>query len=818
MKRLHPDLARVINALGISELNDVQKAAAKGGLYTKNGDYALVSQSRTGKSFAGSLLVANEMFKHMITEPETPAISIFIAPFHASARETSNLLSQLFGWFLRPLVLVGEVRQSEILVQLSKGLSPNVIIATPGAIQDIIRVKSAREWLVGRKIVSVIYDDVHSILHDPNRGSTLLEISDFFRNCLSCKPRTLVISAVFDNPERLEKLFNVKLLVDTTDYKPPEFELVKYKTTGEKKEQLNKLLEVLAEQGQRTLIYMKMISNIESLLNESGQELIDLVSYDLDPLVRSRLEKIAKVLDDLHYPQSKFVTRGIGCYHGQMDEEHRWFIEWAFRRKHLRFLFGTESLAYGVNTPVSHVVMESPGIDEIFRQSMMARAVRLRKGWGTPGTCTVFTKTIKNVKELERVYFKPTLPLRFINNSNISKILIGKIGHGMMNSESDRKELSDRLGLLFTKGSTERVLKELGKIEPALVAGTTNTGFTLTPIGEAAFRSGLSAEQSRVIINGIRMIASKGVKPTEFDLLLLINIADLLDEPPSKTRKVVDESLQKFLETSVESAILSQILDTDVEIEWRVPIEYATLLYTHSSEELNFDQNTRKSVRRLLLDVRRFTPNFAAFLDTLKEEKAFGEEKEYYEVIKKLLSLLGAKKISEVLFGSEKSGSSFRGKDLTFIDFGDIEKSIDATLTSRLSPQEKIQILDLLDTVENTTSAFVNLLSKSKDDEDANAALDTVLNFSKEGRIGSNLVRALEEEGVVERGTMDGLMNSFSERVEEIQNRTDAPAKAARVLVSLFTGDIVGLATGGIKAAKLVLGRARGKVDTSGLS
>jgi len=818
MKRLHPDLARVINALGISELNDVQKAAAKGGLYTKNGDYALVSQSRTGKSFAGSLLVANEMFKHMITEPETPAISIFIAPFHASARETSNLLSQLFGWFLRPLVLVGEVRQSEILVQLSKGLSPNVIIATPGAIQDIIRVKSAREWLVGRKIVSVIYDDVHSILHDPNRGSTLLEISDFFRNCLSCKPRTLVISAVFDNPERLEKLFNVKLLVDTTDYKPPEFELVKYKTTGEKKEQLNKLLEVLAEQGQRTLIYMKMISNIESLLNESGQELIDLVSYDLDPLVRSRLEKIAKVLDDLHYPQSKFVTRGIGCYHGQMDEEHRWFIEWAFRRKHLRFLFGTESLAYGVNTPVSHVVMESPGIDEIFRQSMMARAVRLRKGWGTPGTCTVFTKTIKNVKELERVYFKPTLPLRFINNSNISKILIGMIGHGMMNSESDRKELSDRLGLLFTKGSTERVLKELGKIEPALVAGTTNTGFTLTPIGEAAFRSGLSAEQSRVIINGIRMIASKGVKPTEFDLLLLINIADLLDEPPSKTRKVVDESLQKFLETSVESAILSQILDTDVEIEWRVPIEYATLLYTHSSEELNFDQNTRKSVRRLLLDVRRFTPNFAAFLDTLKEEKAFGEEKEYYEVIKKLLSLLGAKKISEVLFGSEKSGSSFRGKDLTFIDFGDIEKSIDATLTSRLSPQEKIQILDLLDTVENTTSAFVNLLSKSKDDEDANAALDTVLNFSKEGRIGSNLVRALEEEGVVERGTMDGLMNSFSERVEEIQNRTDAPAKAARVLVSLFTGDIVGLATGGIKAAKLVLGRARGKVDTSGLS
>lgn len=818
MKRLHPDLARVIKALGITEFNDVQKAAAKGGLYTKTGDYALVSQSRTGKSFAGALLVANEMFKYMSEALETPAVSIFITPFHASARETSNLLSQLFGWFLRPLVLVGEVRQSEILVQLSKGLSPNVIIATPDAIQDVIRVKSAREWLLGRKVLTVIYDDVHSILHDPSRGSILLEISDFFTKCLSSKPRSLVISAVFDNPERLEKLFNVKLLSDTTDYKPPDFNLVKYKTTREKKEQLNKLLEVLAEQGQRTLIYMKMISTIEQLLDENGYDLMDLVSYDLDPLVRSRLEKIANVLEELGYPQSKFITRGIGCYHGQMDDEHRWFVEWAFRRKHLRFLFGTESLAYGVNTPVSHVVMESPGIDEIFRQSMMARAVRLRKGRGKPGTCTVFTKTIKNVKELERVYFKPTLPLRFMNNSNISKILVGIIGLGMMNSEYDRKNLSDRLSLLFKKGSTERVLDDLSTIEPALIAGSNNAGFTLTPAGDAAFCSGLSAEQSRVIIDGINMIASKGGKPTEFDLLLLINAANVLEGHASKTKKELDEDLQKFLEESADSVILSQIIDTDDEIEWRIPIEYANLLYTHATEELSFEQSTRKSIRRLLIDVQRFTPNLVAFLDALKEKRAFGEEKEYYDVIKELLALLDSKRIAEVLFGSQKSSSSFRGKDLTFIDFGDIEKSIDATLTSKLSPQEKMKLLDLLDTVENTTSALVDLLSKPHDDEEAKSALDTVLNFSKEGRIGSNLVRALEEEGVVERGTMDGLMNSFSKRVEEIQNRTDAPAKAVKILVSLFTGDVVGLATGGVKAAKLVLGRARGKVDTSGLS
>ena len=79
-------------------------------------------------------------------------------------------------------------------------------------------------------------------------------------------------------------------------------------------------------------------------------------------------------------------------------------------------------------------------------------------------------------------------------------------------------------------------------------------------------------------------------------------------------------------------------------------------MYTHTSQELSFEHSIRKSVRRLLQEVRRFTPNLVAFLNTLKEKKAFGEEKESYEVIKKLISLLDSKRISEVLFGSEQVG------------------------------------------------------------------------------------------------------------------------------------------------------------------
>lgn len=818
MKRLHPELARVIRALGVSEFNEVQKIAAKNGFFTKSADFALVSQSRTGKSFAGTLLIANEMFKHISDESETPALSIIVAPFHASARETANLVSQLFGWFLKPLVMVGEVRQSEIIVRLSKGLSPNVLITTPGALQDIIRMDESREWLLSRKIVSVVFDDVHSILHDPVRGSTLIELSDFFRNRPSLKPRLIFLSAVFDQPQRLETLFNVKLIKDTTSYQAPIFNLVNYKSTSHKEQQLIEYLSDLAEEGQRTLIYMKMISSIDKLLFEHGTNLSELVTYDLDSLVRSRLEKIAKILEEMNYPHPEFITRGIGCYHGQLDEEHRWFVEWAFRRKHLRFLFGTEALAYGVNTPVSHVVMESPGIDEIFRQSMMARAVRLRRGEVKAGTCTVFAKTIEEKEALDRVYFQPKLPIRFLSEDNISRLILGMIGLDILHNEKDRKLLSGRLGLLFKKGSTERSMKELENCDFPLIMKGDDKSYRLTDLGKITFSSGLSTAQGQIILNGLKIITESGSKPTEFDLLLLLNASSILEREHAKTTKKLDEKLQSYLTSSIKSVLLSKIVDTKNESTWRIPIEYSIHVLTHTSEDIDFDFTIRKSASRILIDLRRFIPSFRDYLKGIQSYENHIAIAEYSDTAHELLHLLNSKKFCDRLSTDEKSNSSLSGKDLSFIDFGDIESSIDATLKSRLTPLQKIQLLDLLDTVETTTSAFVDLLSKSQVDEEAKLALDTVLEFSKEGRIGGNLLKALEEEGIVERGTLDNLWNSFSKRVDEIQERTDAPAKAAKVLLALFSGDVVGLATSSANAVRLILGRTRGKVDTRGLS
>ena len=164
-----------------------------------------------------------------------------------------------------------------------------------------------------------------------------------------------------------------------------------------------------------------------------------------------------------------------------------------------------------------------------------------------------------------------------------------------------------------------------------------------------------------------------------------------------------------------------------------------------------------------------------------------------------------------------KIDRNLRFKDLSFVDFGNIEQSIGETLTADLTPMQQARLIDLLETVQHTTMSFVSLLEKQKDNPESREVLDLICDFSQEGIVGRNLVKALEEEGVVERGTLDGLWHRFSNEVESIQKRTDAPAKAASVLFSLFTGDVVGLATSSIDAVKVALGRTR-KVDTSKIS
>jgi len=540
------------------------------------------------------------------------------------------------------------------------------------------------------------------------------------------------------------------------------------------------------------------------------------VTYDLDNMVRERLQHIAAILKELGFDNYQLIGNGVGIYHGQMDEMQRWFVEWAFRRRYLRFLFGTEALAYGVNTPVSHVVMADPGIDEIFRQSMMARAIRLRRGKIRAGDCTVFSKTITDPAILSRVYKSPKMPTRFVTNNQVASATLGLIGLGLLTNEAGRKAFSDDLGLFFKKGSTQRVMKELSKGDRPLIVAEKGKPFALTRLGTLAFASNISGYEAERIVEGICLLENIGQKPTEFDLLLLLSYALSLEDERSKPTEEMDADLQDFFQSHVESTLKERLIDTDLEPKWKRAIEYATLMYSAIDESVDFTPKTRKNAKRLLTDVSFYIHNFQSFILLLNDTGICKEASLDENTIKNLAKLLDSNLISQ-LQGDElgRSGQGLKWRDLSFVDFGEIEQSIGEVLRSDLPGVQKIRLIELLDAVESTTSSLVDLIARSQDEADSRETLDIICNYAEEGLVGSNLVKALEEEGIVQRGTTDQIWHSFSGRVEKLKKRTDAPAKAASVLISLFTGDVVGVATSGVGVLKEVAGRK--KVDTSGL-
>jgi hypothetical protein len=340
--------------------------------------------------------------------------------------------------------------------------------------------------------------------------------------------------------------------------------------------------------------------------------------------------------------------------------------------------------------------------------------------------------------------------------------------------------------------------------------------YALTPLGNATFTSSISFPIAQRILEGLKIIEKSGKKPTEMDLLLILNHASSLIGRKDKSGAELSEAAQETYLKDYESVLAKYIIDTDLESEWRKAVEFSLVVKNPSSRE-KLSLKTRKTKDRLRLELHLFLPNFTSFLIAVRDILPISEVTSE-KTIDGLLKIIGDDSFKELIIDPHsKIDRNLRFKDLSFVDFGNIEQSIGDTLTADLTPMQKARLIDLLETVQHTTLSFVNLLEKQKDNPESKEVLDLICDFSQEGVVGRNLVKALEEEGVVERGTLDGLWHKFSTNVEDIQKRTDAPAKAASVLFSLFTGDVVGLATSSIDAVKIALGRTR-KVDTSKIS
>ncbi len=338
-------IMRLLDELGIMELNPVQEQALKTG-YLHGRNLVVASPTGSGKTLIAKMAVFN---KRKV---------VYTCPLRALANEKYNEFRVFERFGKRVAISIGDLDSSDPWLE-----DYDIIITTNEKLDSLMRHHSP--WL--KKVDLLIVDEVHLI--DTDRGPTLENVIMRFR-CLYPKTQIIALSATIPNADELGDWLDAEVV--KSDWRPVKLELGVYldgvlETTegtyeieqGYKDELKNVVNHFLSE-GKNILIFATTRKSAESIAEQ------------LKPLVRrycvnnNKCEDLSKaVLSALETPTKQCkrlancVLDGVGFHHAGLVNEQRSAIEDAFRENVLRVICSTPTLAMGVNLPADVVIMRS---------------------------------------------------------------------------------------------------------------------------------------------------------------------------------------------------------------------------------------------------------------------------------------------------------------------------------------------------------------------------------------------------------------------------------------------------------------------------
>eukprot|EP01080_Neovahlkampfia_damariscottae_P000273 gene273-6688_t len=100
------------------------------------------------------------------------------------------------------------------------------------------------------------------------------------------------------------------------------------------------------------------------------------------------------------HPLLRALQKGIGVHHSGLPKEYKDYVETLFRGKHIKLVFATGTLAYGVNMPCKAVIFvsESKYLSPLIFNQMIGRAGR--RGYDKIGHVVFFNYPLKQVANL----------------------------------------------------------------------------------------------------------------------------------------------------------------------------------------------------------------------------------------------------------------------------------------------------------------------------------------------------------------------------------------------------------------------------------
>ncbi len=343
--KLIPDdrILRVLLESKIFELRKIQKEAIQKGLFFRK-SFLICAPSGSGKTLIGEICAIYNIFQEF-------GKSIYLVPYKALATEKYFHFKTLYSRFRVNI----ELSIGDYDVDDSKLEKADIIVTTYEKMDSIIRNFYDKEWIFD--IATIIIDEIHFI-GENSRGPRLESLIVRLNEILN-SPQIIGLSATINNPKFFNSWLNSlgnKTILITSDKRPVPLHF-QIEVSQNKKSTIQRYTKKTLENKGQVLIFVRT----RKATQKTASLLKSISHHFLEENEAAICKEISEKLDNLRGGNKelrKLVEYGIAFHHAGLLPKERKLVEDNYRRRILKVICCTTTLAAGVNVPARVVILK----------------------------------------------------------------------------------------------------------------------------------------------------------------------------------------------------------------------------------------------------------------------------------------------------------------------------------------------------------------------------------------------------------------------------------------------------------------------------
>jgi replicative superfamily II helicase len=343
--KLIPDdrLLRVLLESNIFELREIQKQAIQKGLFFRK-SFLICAPSGSGKTLIGEICAMHNIFQEF-------GKSIYLVPYKALATEKYFHFKKLYSRFKVNV----ELSIGDYNIDDSKLEKADIIVTTYEKMDSIIRNFYDKEWIFD--IATIIIDEIHFIGENsrgPRLESLIVRLNEILKN-----PQIIGLSATINNPRFFDSWLNSlgnKTILITSDKRPVPLHF-HIEVSQNKKSTIKRITKKTLENKGQVLVFVRT----RKATQKTASTLKSICQKFLKDNEASICKENAEKLNNMRGSNKELrnlVEYGIAFHHAGLLPKERRLVEDNYRRRVIKVICCTTTLAAGVNVPARVVILK----------------------------------------------------------------------------------------------------------------------------------------------------------------------------------------------------------------------------------------------------------------------------------------------------------------------------------------------------------------------------------------------------------------------------------------------------------------------------